>query len=185
MFRFLQDLSDDGNGINTALRVHIEKILTMVNVRKSVDPNIELVIRASTTSRTQEPSPDEFRQLANDIMEEFPEEEDDLASDGEATEGDGPTFTYPTERGGSEVVADEPWKPFLDLLMVNNTHVLKLLDTIGVNPDVNSVIDFYYSDFDPSSDRHSDWNCIDALNTLLSDERFATICLHDELRSAQ
>ncbi len=185
MLRFLRDLSDDGNGINTALRVHIEKILTMVNVGKSADPNIELIINARTGRGNQQPSPDEFRQLANDIMEEFPEEEDDLASDGEATEGDGPTFTYPTERGGSEVVADEPWKPFLNLLLANNTRVLELLDTIGVNPDVNSVIDFYYSDFEPSSDRHSDWNCIDAFNTLLSDERFATICLHDELRSAQ
>lgn len=184
MFRFLQDLSDDGNGINTALRVHIEKILTMVNVRKSADPNIELIINARTGRGNQQPDPDEFRQLANSIMEEYPEEEDDLASDDEAADGDGPTFTYPTERGDSEVVADEPWKPLLNLLLANNTRVLELLDTIGVSPDVNSVIDFYYSDFEPSSDRHSDWNRIDALNTLLSDERFATICLHDELRSA-
>lgn len=184
MFRFLQDLSDNGNGINTALRVHIEKILTMVNVRKSSDPNIELIINTRRGRANQEPSPDEFRQLANSIMEEFPEEEDESVSDGEVADSEGPTFTYPKERGASEVVADEPWKPLLNLLLTNNTRVLELLDAIDVNPDVNSVIDFYYSDFEPSSDRHSDWNRLDAFNTLLSDERFATICLHDELRSA-
>jgi hypothetical protein len=184
MFRFLQDLSDDGNGINTALRVHIEKILTMVNVRKPVGPNIELIINTRAGRTNQEPSHDEFRELANNIMEEFPEEDDESVCDSEAAESKGPTFTYPTGGGTSGVVSDEPWKPLLDLLLANNTRVLKLLDSIEVNPDVNSVINFYYSDFEPSSDRHSDWNCLDALNTLLSDDRFVSICLHDELHSA-
>jgi hypothetical protein len=181
----LQDLSDNGNGINTSLRLHIEKTLTMVNVGKSVDPNIELIINTRTGRTDHEPSPDEFRQLANSIMEEFPEEDDESVSDSEVAVSEGPTFTYPTRDGTSGVVADEPWKPLLNLVSANTTRVLELLDSIGVNPDVNSVIDFYYSEFEPSSDRHSDWSCIDAFNTLLSDERFASVCLHDELRSAQ
>ena len=158
----------------------------MTNARRATGSNIELIIRASegTSNGAQEPSPDEFRQLANSIMEEFPEEEDDSISDSEVADGDGPTFTYPNDGGASEATMDEPWKPILNLLLANNTRVLKLLDSIGINPDVNSVTDFYYSDFDPSSDRHSDWNCLDAFNTLLSDERFARVCFHDELLSA-
>ena len=162
MFWFIRDFLDDRNGINIAPGVHIEKILTMVNVRKLLNPNIELVINTNRRNTNQETSPDEFRQLANNIMEEFPEETaDESASDDEGADDNGPTFTYPADYGDSSKNAvDEPWKPLLNLLLANNTRVLRLLDSIGVNPDVNSVIDFYYSDFDPSSDNHNDWNAL-------------------------
>ena len=186
MFWFIRDFLDDRNGINIAPGVHIEKILTMVNVRKLLNPNIELVINTNRRNTNQETSPDEFRQLANNIMEEFPEEVDESTSDDEGADNNGPTFTYPADYGdASKIIADEPWKPFLGLLLTNNTRVLRLLDLIGINPDVDSVVDFYYSDFDPSSDNHNDWTRIDAFNTLLKDDRFASICLHDELYSAQ
>lgn len=186
MFWFIRDFLDDRNGINIAPGVHIEKILTMVNVRKLLNPNIELVINTNRRNTNQETSPDEFRQLANNIMEEFPEETaDESTSDDEGADDNGPTFTYPADYGdSSKTTVDEPWKPLLNLLLANNTRVLRLLDSIGVNPDVNSVIDFYYSDFDPSSDNHNDWNCLDAFNTLLSNEQFASLCLHEELCSA-
>jgi len=154
----------------------------MVNVRRGTAPNIKLVISTSTSKTNQELSQEDFRQLANSIMEEFPEEDNESASDDE-DDNNGPTFTYPGSRGASKETADEPWKPILNLLLANNTRVLKLLDYVGVNPDVNSVIDFYYSEFEPSSDRHSDWNRLEAFNTLLSDERFASVCLHNEFLS--
>lgn len=158
----------------------------MVNVRKLLNPNIELVININRRNTNQETSPDEFRQLANNIMEEFPEEDvDESTSDDEGADNNGPTFTYPTDSGAPKTISDEPWKPLLNLLSDNNTRVLRLLDSIGINPDANSVVDFYYSDFDPSSDNHNDWNCLDAFNTLLRNDRFASICLHDELYSAQ
>ena len=156
----------------------------MVNARKINDHNIELVINSNRPNTNQELSLEDFRQLANSIMEEFPEE-DDSESEIESSDNNGPTFTYPKDHGTSKTIVDEPWKPLLNLLLANNTRVLRLLDSIDVNPDVNSVIDFYYSDFEPSSDRHSDWNYLDAFKTLLSNERFASICLHDELYSAQ
>ena len=156
----------------------------MVNARKINDHNIELVINSNRPNTNQELSLEDFRQLANSIMEEFPEQ-DDSESEIETSDNNGPTFTYPTDHGTSKTIVDEPWKPLLNLLLANNTRVLRLLDSIDVNPDVNSVIDFYYSDFEPSSDRHSDWNYLDAFNTLLSNERFASICLHNELSSAQ
>lgn len=159
----------------------------MVNVRKLLNPNVELVINTNRRNTNQETTRDEFRQLANSIMEEFPEEEvDESTSDDEGADDNGPTFTYPAGYGdASKTIADEPWKPFLDLLLANNVRALKLLDSIGISPDVDSVVDFYYSDFDPSSDNHTHWNCIDAFNTILSNERFASVCLHDELTSAQ
>lgn len=156
----------------------------MVQMRKVNDPNIRLVIAPEAVSSNQEPNLDEFKQLANDIMEEFPEEDCDSSSDSGTTACDGPTFTYPSQCGEYDQTTDEPWNTLLNLLSTNNRHVIGLLDSIGISPDVSSVGDFYYSNFDPSSDRYHDWKCIDSLNTILSDDRFASMCIDSGFRSA-
>lgn len=150
----------------------------MVRVRSPKSSAVKLVIGdLGTPPHAEEFGKEEFRQLANDIMEEFPEEDDDGE---ESSECDGPTFTYPDATGDT---SNDPWDKLQNLVAAGNLRAMELLRSIGVDPDIASIADFYYSNFEPSSDRHREWNCLNALNTLLSDERFASTCLHTDLQS--
>jgi hypothetical protein len=150
----------------------------MVRVRSPKSSAVKLVIGdLGTPPRAEAVGKEEFRQLANDIMEEFPEEDDD---GDDSSECDGPTFTYPD---AADDAGQDPWDRLQGLVAAGNIRVMELLRSIGVDPDIASMSDFYYSSFEPGSDRHSEWNCLNALNTLLSDDRFASTCLHTDLQS--
>lgn len=125
-----------------------------------------------------------FRQLANDIMEEYPESDSTEESvTGSVNDNDGPTFTYPADgelQSQKEYDIQEPWIHLLNSLESGNERLVRLLSSIGINPVSASLCDFYYNNYEPTSERHHEWVCLESLNNIISDDSFRTECLSEE-----
>lgn len=171
------------------------------SVQKDIQ-NIHLVIAVNDTSQDCLPAEneiEEFRVLANQIMEEYPEYDDDDWDDSHDTTG-GPTFTYPkdsqpsfnpSETLSTEVThchtctntdadADtEPWLYIERALMSGNKRAMILFETLGISPEQGSLNNFYYEHYEPTSQRHHEWRCLDSLNTILGNDTFKALCLGD------
>lgn len=129
-----------------------------------------------------------FRQLANDIMEEYPESDSNEESV-TGSDNDGPTFTYPADgelHSQKEYDIQEPWVNLLNSLESGNERLVRLLSSIGINPDSVSLCDFYYKNYEPNcaEGRHHEWVCLDSLNNILGDDSFRIECLSEEWNNA-
>lgn len=144
-----------------------------------------------------------FRELANNIMEQYPydEQEDmDEEYDYDDDDDDGPTFTYPSSKSQDdsnnnsnnsmnkeelEVIYecnkehDETWIYLNQELTNNNTYVISIIKHVGISPDCDSLNEFYYSNYNDNLQ----WKLLDSLNTILSEPSFAKLCLNDNLSS--
>lgn len=146
-----------------------------------------------------------FKELANDLMEEYPVEGSDENSDEtieyESMDEDAPpTFTYlkKDENQTDENQTDENhtndvnnWYYIIDGITKNNTKIMDLISKLGIVPDVKTISEFYSKKDNHTSNNHNmnKWKLIDALNTLLGDVHqdgnetfgFAVNCLSSDL----
>lgn len=154
----------------------------MVKVRSPTRRSLRLVIDDKPSPEVIEiAGKEELRQLANDIMEEFPEDDDGSDDSGSESRDDssGPTFTYPSE-AQLEPDCVDPWERLTGLLGAGNGKMVKLLISLGISPDIESLADFYYANYDTTGVSHQSWKSLDSLNTILCDDAFSQACLGEE-----
>lgn len=147
-----------------------------------------------------------FKELANDLMEEYPVESSDENSDEtieyESMDEDSPpTFTYLKKQDENtydvqinQTNHTDKWYYIIDGITKNNTKIIDLISKLGIVPDVNTINSFYV---DNQTMNHTDnktktkrkWKLIDSLNTLLGDVyqadnetfEFSVNCLSSDL----
>ena len=133
---------------------------------------------------------DDFRKLANDIMEEYMVDDEGSDDDGDDDTDHEPTFTYPASSDGNgngnsngiETCDDgHPWQNVAYLLASGNTTVTNALCNIGVAPSQDGLTDFYYSAYDDGSPQHKHWQTFDALEKIMTDDVLGGLFLREEL----
>lgn len=186
---------------------HARRLLEEMRNRDSAGPggcqpqsqSLELVITGTgdvcdATSETANDDKDEFRTLADSIMEEFAITSDEDDGDDGDEQAEAPTFTFPGKEqdassatileGTGDDDTDNPWKNIAYLLAAGNTRMINILTQVGITPDFDALSSFYYSAFDDSSPQHYIWLRLNALETIMDDDSFSSECLHSELLSS-
>ena len=167
------------------------------------------IISSDSSHNSIEDDNEIFKELANDLMEEYPVESSDENSDEpieyeSMDEDTPPTFTYLKKQGENtydeqinQTNQTDKWYYIIDGITKNNTKIIDLISKLGIVPDVNTINSFYV---DNQTMNHTDktkakakrkWKLIDALNTLLGESQvhptdnetfeFAVNCLSSDL----
>lgn len=152
--------------------------------------SVRLVIREAKTNQTKNEcgslgiqQKEVFRQLANDIMEEYPVEENSECDEYDYDTDEGPTFTYVDkdikENDTDDVkenVGDSAWNHIINGLINNNQYLIETINSLNIVPDIVSLQKLY-----EDKQQNEKWELLNSLNTLLGNKDFGTRCLTTEL----
>lgn len=148
------------------------------------DPKLKLVIKDKCSSQIKLANSYDkelFRQLADNIIEEYPEEyeyEYEQKQEDE-TNHNKPTFTFPVVKNDDNP-ENEPWRHLTNKLINDDDNLKRLMTSFDLIPNIETLYNFYYQNCDDKQSLFERWKLFDALNTILSDDIFRKECLQEK-----